>query len=317
MKKLLAIILIISVTFTSCLKDTPNVDFSSITPTMEILFHDANGTQHGGLESFGYDGLSFSSTTPDTLYFVVNLASTNTLSTPVNVTVGANDAARVAYNSTSSLQFVAMPSNCYKILNTTGTIAAGQRLDTFYVVFYPANFDATQSYMLPVGVVSATSGGQNINISGNFGNIYWHVIGNPMGGNYVVNPGGRWNYTGQVVWAGPPAAIPGTMATNYAGTTVAASIIDPYHIQLTMGNVPDPVSGSAYYIITANSTYSSVTVSAEPNFYVGYSNVQAWIINYVPHTSTQKASFEILIHYNNTTGGAGNDRIVDEVFTQQ
>ena len=317
MKKLLAIILIVSVTFTSCLKDTPAVDFSNVGSLMEIQFHDANGNEHGGLESFSQDGLNFSSSAPDTMYFVTNFASPTAQNQTVTVTVGVNDAARVAYNATSSVQFVPMPSNCYKLINTTATLTPGNRLDTFYVVFYPANMDPTQSYMLPCGIVSATAGGKNINISANFGNIYWHVIGNPMGGNYLVNPGGRWNYTGLVTWAGPPAPIPGTIATNYAGTIVSAGVIDPYNISLTMGNVPDPVSGSATWIITANSTYSSVSVQAEPNFYVGYSNVQAWIINYVPHTSTQKCSFEVLIHYNNTTGGAGNDRILDEVFTQQ
>ena len=315
MKKLLSIILIISVLFTSCLKDTPNNDFSSLGTIIEIFWHDATGTAHGGLDNFASDGLVFASSSPVTTYFVVNVASVNPLSKDLTVTVGVDDAKRTAYNASHTLQYNAMPSNAYTLSVKTGTIKAGNRLDTFFVTFNPANIDATQSFMLPISITDA----QGQTISGNFGTVYYHFIGNPLGGTYVETSGTRYNYVGSTTWAGYPAPIPAgySIAANYTGATVSASIVDPYTVTIRMGNVPDPVGGSAYYIISANSTYSSITYTLEPNFLTGYSNIQTYVVSYTPPSSTQKAVIHVMTKYNNTTGNAGNDRLIDETFTQQ
>jgi len=317
MKKLLAIILIVSVTFTSCLKDTPAVDFSNVGSLMEIQFHDVNGNEHGGLESFGNDGLSFASAAPDTMYFVTNFASPTTQNQTVTVTVGVNDAARVAYNATSAIQFTPMPSNCYKLINTTATLTPGNRLDTFYVVFYPANMDPTQTYMLPCGIVSATAGGKNINISANFGNIYWHVIGNVLAGTYNV-AGTRYNYTGLYLsnngfTASSSIPFAGYVSTAASPSPESASVNSPTEITLPYANLGS--SGYYYIIDFTGSTPSSVNVS--PGGLLA-SNVSNFTIYKSSVTwNGTKPTIHLTTSYNNALGGAGNDRLIDEVFTHQ
>ena len=45
--------------------------------------------------------------------------------------------------------------------------------------------------------------------------------------------------------------------------------------------------------------------------------IRTYLSNYVAPSPTQKAKFRIITHYNNDVGNAGNDRIIDEYFTQQ
>ena len=77
-----------------------------------------------------------------------------------------------------------MPDSLFTLISKTAVIKAGQRSAEFKVIFYPSKIDATENYALPV---TATNDG-NIDISSNFGHIYFHAIGNPIGGAY------SWDY---------------------------------------------------------------------------------------------------------------------------
>jgi hypothetical protein len=81
--------------------------------------------------------------------------------------------------------------------------------------------------------------------------------------------------------------------------------------------VPDPVSGSALYVISGNSTFSNITYTFKSTFLAGYSNIIKYVVDYTPPSATQKASFHLMTKYNNTTENAGNDRLIDQTFTQK
>jgi hypothetical protein len=81
-----------------------------------------------------------------------------------------------------------------------------------------------------------------------------------------------------------------------------------------MGNVPDPAGGAAYYFITGSPTFSTISYNFSSTFQAGYSNIDKFNRGYVPPSPTQKPAFRLVTHYNNSTGGAGNDRIIDETF---
>jgi hypothetical protein len=161
---ILPVILLLS---SGCLKDTPAVDFSTVGTIIEIL--PPNG---GGLENFDAAGLEFDPTdAKDSADIDLNIASPKPLNKPLTITVGVTDALRTSYNGANGAAYEAMPDSVYSLPVTTGNIAAGDRLDTIRVIFYPAKIDTTKSYMLPVSITDA----QGETISGNFGTIYFHT----------------------------------------------------------------------------------------------------------------------------------------------
>lgn len=185
MKKLaIAIPVILSLFLASCLKDKPNVDFNNLGYVAEISTASTNGTLNapsGGLTFFDGATLNPGATDPDSVMFTVNIASDYPPTQDVKVTLAVNDQARTAYIADpAKVQFKAFPSNAYSFPVTTGTIHAGSRLDTFWVVFTHANWDPTQSFMLPITITAASG----TTISGNMSTIYFHIIGNPLAGNY-------------------------------------------------------------------------------------------------------------------------------------
>jgi hypothetical protein len=190
MKKLsIAIPVFLLLFFASCLKDKPNVDFSGQGYIAEITTASTNGTPNapsGGLDFFAGATLSATATDPDSVMFTVNIASDYPPTKDTKVTIAVNDQARVSYIADpSKVPYLAMPANAYKLTTTTGTIKAGNRLDTFWVVFTHANMDPTQSYMLPISITDASG----ITISGNLSTIYFHIVGNPLAGTY------HWDFT--------------------------------------------------------------------------------------------------------------------------
>jgi hypothetical protein len=152
----------------SCLKDSPAVDFTTVGTIIEIL--PVNG---GGLESFSTAELNLSSSEETvSADIVLNIASPSPLKKNLTITLSVNDALRVQYNSKNEDQYEAMPDSVFSFPITSTTIPAGQRLDTLKVYFYPSKLDITKNYMLPVSITDA----QGETISGNFGSIYFHTL---------------------------------------------------------------------------------------------------------------------------------------------
>jgi len=151
----------------SCLKDNPAVDFSTVGTIIEIL--PPNG---GGLENFDAAALEFTPTDAiDSADIDLNIASPQPLKKDLTITLDIDDDLRTAYNTNHDTHFEAMPDSVFSFPVKSVTIPAGGRLDTVRVIFYPDKIDATKNYMLPVSIKDA----QGETISGNFGSIYFHT----------------------------------------------------------------------------------------------------------------------------------------------
>jgi len=303
----------------SCVKNRNEaaVDLSQITPIVQIV--------EGGLKNFSNSALLFDAThVSDSTNFRVAYDYKTPAPNDIVVTLAIDDAARVAYNASHPDQYEKMPDSLFKFTTTKVTIKAGQTYsDLIQLVVYPNKVNSSKSYMLPITITDASG----VNISGNFGTIYYHIIGNPLAGDYQ-DYGQRYNYTGAVAWTGPAANLPlatapgvppaGVPAGNTGITTYnfinTFSPVDAQTVEGTMGNIPDPAGGSAYYFVTGNPTFSDITYDFSSTFNSGYSNIDRFVRGYVAPSATQKPAFRLITHYNNTTGGAGNDRIIDETF---
>ena len=188
MKKIIIIITPILLLFlTGCLKDTPLNDFASTAkPILELPYH--------GLEGVAKDAvLTAGQVDPIVIPIVVNLASKDPLTTDINFTLAIDDALRGEYNATGGVQYDPLPDSTYSFAVTAGTINAGKRLDTLYLTVYPDKVDPTVNYMLPIKISDAPG----VTVSGNFGVAYFHMIGNPIAGNYTWDFY-RWNV--QIHW---------------------------------------------------------------------------------------------------------------------
>jgi hypothetical protein len=317
MKKILLnkfwLTLFCGVSFTACLKDKDYEDglYGSIRDTggkyVSVI--------GGGLNNFTKSGVIISPSSPDvkTIEVTVSLDFAEKTTSPTTVKLGLDNSKIATYNAANGKNFQPVTSDMVKLKSTEVVIPAGEYYATTTMEIYQNKFDAATSYIIPVTILEA----QGATLSSNLNTKYFNIIGNPLSGNYIMT-GMRYNYTGSVPWTGPPAPIPAnnTGTTPYSGT-ILASAVDAQTVQLIMGNIPDPVSGSAYYFITGNSTFSSITYDFAATFKSGYSNIEKYIVNYTPPTSTTKASFHLITKYNNTTGNAGNDRLVDQTFTHE
>ncbi len=309
----------------SCVKNRNDgaVDFTQITPLVLI--------PEGGMKNFSTSALLFPATDgSDTASFRVNYAYKTVAPADVVVTLAVDDAARLAYNASHTDQYDKMPDSLYLFPTTRVTIKAGQSYsDLIKLIVYPKKVNSSKSYLLPITITDASG----VNISGNFGTIYFHIIGNPLAGDYQ-DYGQRYNYTGSVTWGGPaanlplatapgvpPAGVPagGTLAATYNFITTF-SPVNARTVSGTVGNVPDPAGGPARYYVTATDpSFSAINYDFAPTWYnsgsgTGYSNTERFVRGYVPPTPTQKPAFRLITHYNNALAGGGNDRIIDETF---
>jgi uncharacterized protein DUF1735 len=314
MKKIFIIaVSIIALGLTGCLKDKFGTDlYATGGPILEFEYPQGGaGVDIGaGLEYFGGCALPYPpSDLSDTTFVIINLASTNTLGKDISTTVAPDNNALLDNFSNDSITYVAMPDSDYTILNPTGTIKAGTRQDTVYIVFYPSKIDPTKNYGLPLTVTD----GQGVTISGNFGHVYIHTIGNPLAGVYTV-AGARDNYNGGSGWTGPPAPIPAPASSTDLGAAIGSEIASPDNtttIELGYSNLG---SSGDNLVITYDPTGPSISVTGNATLLGGVSNFKVYVATITLDPVTGKATIHIVSGY---TNGAGNDRINDETFVQQ
>jgi len=171
--------LIVSVIFTGCLKDKPNVDFGNVGIVVELPY--------SGLADFASDALNFTSDTI-TVNFTVNIASPYPPDHDIQVTVGVDPSLVSDFNSTHTDQYEEFPADAYSFDDQTITIEKGTRLDTFSITFYKPALDPAKSYLLPITIKDA----KGETVSSDYGTHYYHFIGNPLAGNYNQSFY-RWN----------------------------------------------------------------------------------------------------------------------------
>lgn len=133
-----------------------------------------------GLNYFDFANLNLSlSAQIDTVLFSANIP--DTANAGATVTVGVNASLVAAYNGLSQQVdtphqvYVLMPSTCYTLVNTSGVITSsgGQAEVVFKIAFYPANFDPTVSYMLPISITNVSP---SLPINQNMETIYFHQM---------------------------------------------------------------------------------------------------------------------------------------------
>lgn len=315
-KKILLGLLLCGTLFSACEKvDTPD----PIGDRGQKIFtiQDYGGTGANFLNS----ALIFSdpTSTSESLQYQIEYSTPTVSSQDIMVTVGVDAAAVTAYNTShaSGPQYLLLPAAAYTLTTTQAKIPANQIIsEPFTITFNPSVIDVTKNYMLPITIKNATGAPADAKAASGTGTAYFHLIGNPLAGLYTV-VGTRYNYSGSVSWAGPPAAIPaGATATIAVPATKLANPVDGQTIKLDFAN---GLGGALdyYYLVTGNATFSAISVDYTQALLDASSSRQTFITNYVAPSPTQKASFHIYTHYNNAAGGGGNDRIMDELFTQQ
>lgn len=217
---LLAGLMLPMVLLQSCLKDKNALtDFSEqkTQPIVEI--------PEGGMGNFGASALNLTSD-PDTIIFHVNLASTDFLNQDLKVTIGYDAAALASYNALGGIQYQKFPDSIYKLPTTQITIKAGTRAVAIPLIMYPGKIDPTQNYMLPISIMDASG----VTKSGNFGTIYYHLIGNPLAGTYF------WDWTRY----NNPSGTPPATTSSFVGHTTTLSPVSPTQLEVPTGYFTQP-----------------------------------------------------------------------------
>jgi hypothetical protein len=270
----------------SCVKSrSGDTDFSSLKPVVLI--------PEGGLNAFTSQALTFPGTdATDTAFFYVNYAATNVAPADETVTLAVDPNALQNFNSTSSLQYALFPDSIYSFTSTTVMVKKGNNYSSAVpLILFPDKIDATKSYMLPISIKGGPTGST---ISGNFGTIWYHLIGNPIAGAYT-NEWIRWN------------SLDTSGAPNYDVVTpgVIISPITPTEASAVSG------TGITYIIDFQNNggVLSNFSVSIDP------ASVSAAGITITGGPTIQIADpvhkiYRFTFTYNNSSGAART--IVDE-----
>jgi hypothetical protein len=245
MKKTIFILVLaaFSLSISSCLKDKPNTDFSGIGTVIELPY--------AGLQYFSSDAITDTGNTV-VRKFGINIASAKPLSTATNYTIAVNNALLTAYDQANTgTLFLPMPAGSYTISKLSGTIPAGQRLDSVTVTFDKTKLDPSKSYLLPIALVSASNG----ILSGNFNAHYYHFIGNDFAG--------AWRQTFRRWSAVTDSTTAGTLYSgSFAGNSATFVPVSPTEFVVYTGYDGDNVIHyDVNFTKNSNGTYSNFTVA--------------------------------------------------------
>lgn len=107
--------------------------------------------------------------------------------TDITVTLGIDNAARLAYNAVpANAKYDAFPDSTFIFTTFTTTIKAGTfKSPIIKIYFKPNKIDASKLYMLPISILTVSNG---LFISSNQKTVFYHIIGNALAGKYT------WRY---------------------------------------------------------------------------------------------------------------------------
>src|SRR5580765_1620774 len=101
---------LLGIVFAGCVKskDSTFTDFSKVSDFVILL--------NSGLSNFKASNILVNTSSPDTLELTppVDLASANSNTAPITVTLGLDNAAIAAYNAANGTSFQPFPANAYK-----------------------------------------------------------------------------------------------------------------------------------------------------------------------------------------------------------
>jgi hypothetical protein len=256
MRRSLLIISAVLVLFagTGCLKDTPTTDLTHLGTVIEMMY--PGGAQDNGvgtgMEFFTGDQITFGFLdAADTIWYYGNIAGPSTLSKPLTTGVAVDDSALQDNYANDGLTYLPLPDSCYKIVQTSQTIPAGSRIDTFAIVIYPNKVDLTQNYGLPIQLSAP-----GYTVASNFSIMYLHTLGAPIGGIY--------NQSSVIYYdsAGPGGTTPPTTTqVGPSGPTIFTPL-DNSDIEVPSGDS----TGISYVIsfTNTNNVASGFSVSIDP-----------------------------------------------------
>lgn len=172
-------------TLTSCLEEGPMNTPPGESDAIIQMSYNANGGTlvNSGIRYFGAQALTYPPTDEvDTATFAVTLQGVDALSEDLTVTLVTPEEALDDYYYADSIAYEMMPDSLYEFVgSTTGVIKAGESYVEFQVRFFPSKMDLKKNYMLPVTATNNAS----LPTSSNYGYVYFHAIGNPIGGIYT------------------------------------------------------------------------------------------------------------------------------------
>jgi uncharacterized protein DUF1735 len=273
--------------YSACKKDSTSVD---LTPSFYFLNGDTTAS------AFNNNLILFSSS--DTIVFNVILSSTYLLSANGSVTVGVDDNARSAYNSTHGTNYQAMPANAYNFpASVADTISSVY--DTIPVTIYKHALDITKNYLLAIRITDA----DGVSITPDASVIYLHTVNNVLAGIY--------NSIGTKIMYNGDAADSNINSIDSFTLTKSLVPVDSNFSQIDYADLGG--NGWKYYL-----SFFTDIPGEPPEFTVGVNDV---ILN-----SVQSGSFKILSSsYNSTTktvyikssykNTSGNERIIEENLT--
>lgn len=230
----------------SCVKSRGDETvFSGLKPIVEI--------PEGGMANFTNTALTFPGTdSVDTASFRINFAATHVAARDVVVTVGYDANALTTINAglDSTSRYTKFPDSTFLFIASKVTVRAGQSYSGLIpFIVYPSKIDPTKSYMFPISILDASGN----TISADFGTIYYHVIGNPIAGNYNWD-WSRWNNNDG---SGSPTS------SSFTGHSAVFSPDNPTQIE-----VPSGYYLGARYVLSftnTNGVLSNFQIILNPN----------------------------------------------------
>jgi hypothetical protein len=165
--------------FSACLKDSSQPDFTQNKPIIELPIGSSNANGAGNSISVAFT----QDEVPSDYFVYVNYAAPDANPQDVTVTLAVNESALTKFNQANDKNYTLLPAAGYTLPSNKVIIPAGQRKVQFPIKINTINLDPTKTYALPVTI---TDGG-GFTVSGNFGTIISVItLKNKWDGVYTV-----------------------------------------------------------------------------------------------------------------------------------
>lgn len=165
--------------FSACLKDTSQPDFSKNSPIIELPIGSSNANGAGNT----IDAAFTQDEVPSDYFVNVNYAAPDANPQDVTVTLSVDGTAVDKYNKANDKNYTLLPAAGYTLASNKVVIPAGQRKVQFPIKINTQNLDPTVTYALPITI---TDGG-GFTVSGNFGTLITVIkLKNKWDGVYTV-----------------------------------------------------------------------------------------------------------------------------------
>ncbi len=230
-----------------CVK-TKDATFNDFSKLNDFVF-----LQNSDLSNFDFAAnIIITPSTTDTikLDLYIGLASVNATGSDISVTLTIDDTKRTTYNTANpGSDFLAFTTNMYKLKDSKVVIKTGTKYVKTVLEIYSATVDVSKSWMLPVSINDASGKPLTTNLN----TMYYHIVGNPLAGDYTWDFY-RWNNS---TGTGPfeAGSFFGDIATFLAESANAIEVASGYFIQ------PRYVLSFSY----SGGVYSNFQVSMHPD----------------------------------------------------